>query len=84
MGKIYVMGSRTSIQIMAGYYDAVLGLIPLVFVGVSAALLVFGLDMTTAVPIASLPAVGLMGHAMFVRAPTDEPAADSPSFQPAD
>ncbi len=71
---------------MAGYYDAVLGLIPLVLAGVSGALFVLGLDLTTAVPLASLPVVGLMGHAMFVRAPTDDAAggAESPGFQPAD
>lgn len=70
---------------MAGYYDAVLGLIPLVLAGVSGALLVLGIDMTTAVPIAALPVVGLMGHAMFVRAPTDDtPVGESTGFQPAD
>lgn len=74
---------------MAGYYDAVLGLIPLVLAGVSGALLVFGIDMTTAVPIAALPVVGLMGHAMFVNAPTDDTATaaaigESDGFQPAD
>lgn len=74
---------------MAGYYDAVLGLIPLVLAGVSGALLVFGIDTTTAVPLAALPVVGLMGHAMFVNAPTDAAGADaggteSTGFQPAD
>lgn len=69
---------------MTSYYDAVLGLIPLVLAGVSGALLAVGLDVTTAVPIAALPVVGLMGHAMFVRAPTDEPTGEAPACQPAD
>lgn len=58
---------------MTGYYDIVLGLIPLALVGITASLLGFGLELTTAVPAASLVAVGLIGHAMFVRAPVDVP-----------
>lgn len=56
---------------MTGYYDIVLGLIPLALVGITASLLGLGLELTTAVPAASLAAVGLMGHAMFVRTPVD-------------
>lgn len=67
---------------MTGYYDVVLGLIPLALTGITGALAVAGLELTTAVPVASLVAVGLIGHAMFVRAPVDdvvetEPPADS-------
>lgn len=54
---------------MPGYYDIVLGLIPLVLVGITASLLGFGLELSTAVPAASLVAVGVIVHAMFVRAP---------------
>lgn len=56
---------------MTGYYDYVLGLIPLVLGGFSLLLLAAGLNLSTAVPVAALPAVGLMGHAMFVRSPED-------------
>lgn len=56
---------------MTGYYDLILGLIPLALVGITASLLALGLDPTTAVPAASLAAVGLIGHAMFVRTPVD-------------
>lgn len=63
---------------MARYYDLVLGLIPLALVGISAALVLAGMDLTTAVPLGAVVSVGLIGHAMFVRAPVDpEPRTDS-------
>lgn len=61
---------------MTGYYDLVLGLIPLALVGITAALVVVGdVGLTTAIPLASVVSVGLIGHAMFVRAPVDAPAS---------
>ncbi len=60
--------------IMTGYYDVVLGLIPVTLAGITGALYVAGFALTTAIPLASLVAVGLIGHAMFVRAPVDAPA----------
>jgi hypothetical protein len=77
---------------MTGYYDVILGLIPLAMGGVTAALLYAGLGLTTALPLASLVAMGLIGHAMFVNAPVDAPpktadadrsggqGADAPGF----
>jgi hypothetical protein len=65
---------------MTGYYDLVLGLIPLALAGITGALSVAGFGLTTAVPLASVVALGLVGHAMFVRAPVDSPA-ESPSRQ---
>lgn len=62
---------------MTGYYDAVLGLIPLALAGVSIALWAAGLQWTTAIPLASVVSVGLIGHAMFVRTPVDAPAQES-------
>jgi hypothetical protein len=56
---------------MAEYYDAVLGLIPLTLAGITAALTVVGFELTTAVPLASVVSVGLVGHAMFVSPPVD-------------
>ncbi len=56
---------------MVGYYDIVLGLIPVALVGITAALLLVGLPTTGAVPIGAVVAIGLMGHGMFVRSPTD-------------
>ena len=67
---------------MAGYYDIVLGLIPLSLVGLTALFLTTGLSLSVAVPLASTAAIGLMCHAMFVNAPavgtggTDDPVAD--------
>ena len=57
--------------IMTGYYDLVLGLIPLTMAGITGGLYLTGFALTTAIPLASVVAVGLIGHAMFVRAPVD-------------
>lgn len=54
---------------MLGYYDVVLGLIPLALGGVTGALALFGLELTMALPLACLVAIGLIGHALFVRSP---------------
>jgi len=56
---------------MTGYYDIVLGLIPLTLAGISGALILAGVAPTVAVPAAALVAVGLVSHAIFVRSPTD-------------
>lgn len=64
---------------MAGYYDLVLGVIPLSLAGLTALLLVGGASLSVAVPLASVVTVGVMGHAMFVNGP----AAPGPA-EPAD
>lgn len=64
---------------MTGYYDLVLGFIPLALIGITGALLLAGLKLTMAVPVASMVALGAVGHAMFVNAPVDP--AESPSRQ---
>lgn len=74
---------------MTGYYDLVLGLIPLALAGVSGLLVSAGAAPTTAIPIAGLVAVALIGHAMFVRGPVDSPPAqpsgsEAPGFSSAD
>ncbi|ACV48891.1 MULTISPECIES: hypothetical protein [Halomicrobium] len=72
---------------MTGYYDLVLGLIPVALAGISGTLVIGGIPLTTAIPMASVVAVGLIGHAMFVRAPVDSPpatASGSESAQIAD
>jgi len=53
------------------YYDLVLGLIPFGVATIASALFVFGVALTAAVAIGSVFAAGLIGHAMFVRAPVD-------------
>ncbi|KAB1196012.1 MULTISPECIES: hypothetical protein [Haloferax] len=55
---------------MTGYYDYILGLIPLALVGITASLVVFGLQLTTAVPMAAGVSALLTGHALFVNGPT--------------
>jgi hypothetical protein len=56
------------------YYDLILGLIPLALLGLTSLLTVVGLELTTAVPLAGAVSAGMIGHAMFVRTPTDAPA----------
>lgn len=61
---------------MTGYYDIILGLIPLAMASITGAMSLAGFGLTTAIPMASVVTVGLIGHAMFVRAPVDTPATD--------
>ena len=72
---------------MAGYYDVVLGLIPLSLAGLTALFLTTGLSLSVAIPLASTAAIGLMCHAMFVNAPglgttTEDSAADPAASGP--
>jgi hypothetical protein len=67
---------------MTGYYDAVLGLIPILFAGITGVLLLAGLALVVSIAIGALAAGGLIGHAMFVRAPTDAPETTAPSTGP--
>lgn len=60
---------------MTGYYDIVLGLIPVSLAGLTALLLVAGMSLSVSIPMASVVTLGLMGHAMFVRSPVDSTAA---------
>ena len=60
---------------MTGYYDIVLGAIPLSLLGISGSLTVAtDLALTTAVTLGALFAVALIGHAMFVNGPVDAPS----------
>lgn len=60
---------------MTGYYDIVLGVIPVALVGITALLVTVGLPIMAAVGGAAAVTVAVMGHALFVRSPipTDEP-----------
>jgi hypothetical protein len=62
---------------MAEYYDYVLGLIPLALLGVTLLLSGVGWNLTAAVPVGATASVALIGHALFVNAPTDAPAVES-------
>ncbi len=61
---------------MTGYYDIVLGLIPVALLGITAALTFVGVSLTAAVPLGAVVSMGIIGHAMFVNTPAD--AADEP------
>lgn len=73
---------------MTGYYDVVLGLIPLTLAGISFALVMAGMALTVAVPLAGLVSIGLIGHAMFVRTPSttrsNATTIEAPGFNSAD
>ncbi|MFB6108672.1 MAG: hypothetical protein ABEJ82_07510 [Haloplanus sp.] len=69
---------------MTGYYDYVLGLIPLALVGITALLFVAGIDLTKAVPVGATASVLVIGHAMFVNGPVDAPSTreETPNATP--
>jgi len=60
---------------MSRYYDYVLGLIPTALIGVTVLLSAVGVSWHAAVPAGAAIAMGVMAHAMFVRAPRPAPAA---------
>lgn len=61
---------------MVQYYDYVLGVIPLVLVGLTALLTVVGFDLTAAIPVGAGVAALIIGHALFVNMPT-QPTAET-------
>jgi len=58
---------------MTGYYDYVLGLIPLALVGITAVLTLAGLSLTSAVPLGAGVSGLVVGHALFINAPIEDP-----------
>ncbi|RQG89936.1 hypothetical protein EA462_07965 [Natrarchaeobius halalkaliphilus] len=56
---------------MTGYYDIVLGLIPVALLGITAALTLVGISLTTAIPAGAFVSMMIIGHAMFVNTPAD-------------
>ncbi len=71
MGNTYTTIPHSIEYIMTGYYDIVLGLIPVALLGITAALTFVGLSVTAAIPAGAFAAMVLMGHAMFVNTPVD-------------
>ncbi|MFH5800941.1 hypothetical protein [Haladaptatus sp. CMAA 1911] len=67
---------------MTGYYDLILGLIPLTLIGVTGAVSAAGLSMTAAVPVGATVSVLLIGHALFVNGPVSS-APESTAATPA-
>ena len=78
MGNSYIPKPHIIEYIMTGYYDLILGLIPLALVGVTGAFSIAGLALTTAVPLGAFVSVLLIGHALFVNGPVDEASAPNP------
>lgn len=65
---------------MTRYYDYVLGLIPVVMLGLIGVLSIAGIQMTLAVPVGAGAAVLIIGHALFVNVPgQSEPMAETRS-----
>lgn len=56
---------------MVGYYDGILGLIPVALLGTAGLLSGLGFGLATAVPAGAAVAGLLVAHAMFVNAPVD-------------
>lgn len=75
MGNTYITNCSLLEYIMTGYYDLVLGLIPVSLITISAAFVVAGFTLTFAVAAASIVGVALVGHAMFVNGPVDADAS---------
>lgn len=61
---------------MAQYYDYVLGVIPLLLVGLTGILSIAGLAFTAALPVGAGVAALVIGHALFVNIPS-QPTAES-------
>ncbi len=60
---------------MTGYYDLVLGLIPLTLFGLSGSLSLAGVTTTSAVTVAAAVGLLIVGHALFVNAPVGQETA---------
>lgn len=66
---------------MIGYYDLVLGLVPVSLLGITGGLYGIGIDLAIAVPLAAVVAATVIGHGLFVNAPVDEPSTpDAPGI----
>lgn len=70
---------------MMGYYDVVLGLIPVSLLGITGVLAGVGFDLVLAVRLAAVVCAAITIHALFVRAPvTPDDRNDRPTAPPAD
>lgn len=83
MPKNYMGCGHSTYCIMTGYYDYVLGLIPLTLLGLTAILVVVGLELTMAVPLGAGVSSLVVGHALFVNGPVD-PTESIPKPTPAE
>jgi hypothetical protein len=67
---------------MTGYYDYVLGFIPLALLSVTGLLTTLGLPLTTSVALGASVSFVAVAHAMFVNAPVDDVVTSAPSTNP--
>lgn len=69
---------------MTGYYDYVLGVIPLTLLGITTTLSIVGFPLTMAVPAGASVAALVIGHALFVNGPVTptQPQAPTPQSPP--
>ena len=81
MGKYYTGGAHSMYCLMAGYYDYVLGIIPLALLGITAVLTIVGFPLTLAVPTGASVAGLVIGHALFVNGPVDTPTVEKKPVQ---
>jgi hypothetical protein len=63
---------------MVGYYDYVLGVVPLALVGITAALRAVGVESLVAIPVGAAAASLVVGHALFVNGPVDRAVGETP------
>jgi hypothetical protein len=77
MEKNYIPTIHKMCCIMAGYYDYVLGVIPLALFGITGSLSLFGLALNVAVPLAAGVAVLVIGHAMFLKPPVPRAVSET-------
>jgi hypothetical protein len=82
MGNTYTINPHRTECIMTGYYDIVLGLIPVSLLGITTAMMLVGISLTAAVPIGAFVAIAIMGHAMFVNGPANAPEEPTPAYPP--
>jgi hypothetical protein len=67
---------------MTGYYDYVLGVIPLTLLGITTTLSIVGFPLTMAVPAGASVAALVIGHALFINGPVSPtPQAQTPQPQ---
>ena len=83
MGKNYMGIPQCTNCIMTGYYDYVLGFVPLALLGVSGLLTVLGFAMQTAVALGAGVSFLAVAHALFVNGPVDDATASTTTAAPA-
>lgn len=69
---------------MMKYYDVVLGLIPVSFIGAFLLYLATGLPWSITIPFAGMISALIIGHALFINPPVSQPPPKNPPIRYAD